>query len=96
MVKEADSHGLDDILNQMPLKESIIRPHSGDIAQAFEERTAEERKEYTTLCDDLEKLLETGYAELIRTGYGKDSDDEGNNNEVVEKSPFPKGMAVFD
>jgi hypothetical protein len=81
----------------MDIKESIIRAPSGDSAQAFGESTAEESKEYVTLCEDLEKLLETGYAELIRTGsYGKDSDDEVNSNEVVEESPFPKGMAVFD
>ena len=51
-----------------------------------------------TICDDLEQLLETGYAELIRTGFGDDAEDgkEAKMAVVLDESPFPKGMTVFD
>ena len=52
----------------------------------------------TTLCEDLEQLLETGYAELIKTGLGDmvGDDQEGEMAIVLDESPFPKGMKVFD
>ena len=52
----------------------------------------------TTFCDDLEQLLETGYAELIKTGFGDgvDGEHEGEMAVVLDESPFPKGMKVFD
>jgi hypothetical protein len=57
-----------------------------------------------TICDDLEQLLETGYAELIRTGFennaeecnGKTEEGEAMMAVVLDESPFPKGMTVFD
>lgn len=41
---------------------------------------AEENKEdnASSLCEDLEKLVETGYYELIQTGYTNSSDKEGD------------------
>lgn len=57
-----------------------------------------------TLCEDLEQLLETGYAELIRTeldgvaNNGEDNEEAGDAQMaiVLDDSPFPKGMKVFD
>ena len=46
-----------------------------------------------TFCEDLEKLLETGYAELIRTGMENANDHLVDAN---EETPFPKGLAVYD
>lgn len=70
------------MLNMMPLQESTILDDP-EAPEQFADIPAcmdgeEESKEYAsdsqqnvtsaTLCDDLEQLLETGYAELIRTG----------------------------
>mmetsp|Transcript_18739 Transcript_18739/g.25360 ORF Transcript_18739/g.25360 Transcript_18739/m.25360 type:complete len:107 (+) Transcript_18739:1105-1425(+) len=55
------------------------------------------------LCEDLEKLLETGFAELIRSQALSESSfiDESyvemdNDIDEAEESPFPKGKTVFD
>lgn len=71
-----------------------------------EEKQAEgaqhQNKTSASFCDELEKLLETGYAELIRTGVAAEhSPDEedligGPFTEVMDETPFPKGMQVFD
>ena len=64
------------------------------------------------LCEDLERLLETGYAELIQS---KDCDSEEEDEEEEEgyevaesqhpkdldlkqesQSPFPRGLAIYD
>ena len=42
----------------------------------------------------MEALLETGYAELIRTGV--DFDDDCTQAQEENESPFPKGKVVFD
>ena len=92
------------MLDMMPLQESTILEDQEVPQQLAEE--AEENKENAsdsrmdsqqtqmltsaTLCDDLEQLLETGYAELIRTGIVDPM------AVVLDDSPFPKGMAVFD
>ncbi len=56
-----------------------------------------------TLCDDLEKLLKSGYAELIRTGMALNENNDGDQDFVEmldsdknEETPFPKGKTVFD
>jgi len=77
----------------MPLKESIIVVSTDENSQEYK---AEESKQSKNLCDDLEKLLETGYAELLRTGYDKSSDEEEKSVGILDDSPFPKGIAVFD
>ena len=56
------------------------------------------------LCEDLERLLETGYAELIHSADLEDAEPEirpdspGNETSVApkEESPFPKGLAIYD
>jgi len=49
-----------------------------------------------TLCDDLERLLETGFAELLRTGTFEEDFGEDVLDCLEEESPFPRGKAVFD
>ena len=52
------------------------------------------------VMEDLEKLLETGYAELIRSSsllsQGDDVEEWKDIEEEEKKSPFPTGMQVFD
>lgn len=95
MMMGAHTQGNDNIMAWMPLKESIVVVTANETTQAFENQV-EECKQSTTLCDDLEKLLETGYAELLRSDYEKYSEEEGEFVEILDESPFPKGIAVFD
>lgn len=100
------------MLDMMPLQESTILEDQEVPQQELDDQNIpaladgeEESKNNslqnvtsTTLCDDLEQLLETGYAELIRTGITDAADDVKDSQMavVLDESPFPKGMAVFD
>lgn len=77
----------------MPLKESVILPSNEEEAKTAMMAepsfpTTEEAKQATLtrsrLCADLEKLLETGYAELICSDF--DSDEP---LAAPQDSPFP-------
>ena len=69
----------------------------GDEEQKESDEATEHNLTSATFCEDLEKLLETGYAELIRTGMGGDYDENALADvDVIEETPFPKGLAVYD
>ena len=58
----------------------------------------ENKDNSSSICEDLEKLVETGFYELIQTGMTNNdhSDEETAFFEVIDESAFPKGLVVFD
>ena len=84
------------MIEDQPLQESMV--HTVPDNDASNNPAPEEESKSASICEQLESLLETGYAELIRTGFEQDEEDDEAAVfvDVPDESPFPKGMAVFD